>query len=101
MTHHFAGTVQVPPVVIDPDGAGAAGGWMVLVQTEGSNADSVCITERMRSGSTPYCSALKNQVGGALALCRQFREANGRTPGSGTCVAGRNYNRVPGVRSRE
>src|SRR5207249_3922051 len=34
MTRHFVGTVRVPPVVIDPEGAGPAGGWMVLAQVD-------------------------------------------------------------------
>jgi hypothetical protein len=38
MTNHFVGTLRVPPVVIDPDGAGPGGGWMILVQGDGVNA---------------------------------------------------------------
>jgi outer membrane protein assembly factor BamB len=38
LTQHFVGTIKVPPVVVDPDGAGPGGGWMILVQGDGVNA---------------------------------------------------------------
>lgn len=38
MTQHFAGTLKTPPIVMDPDGAGPGGGWMVLAQGVGVNA---------------------------------------------------------------